>query len=86
MLVREISKGENFSNRFWVNENQQNLFDYYNRFYNGFIKNKETLKSIINSLNSLKGYYEKDGPSPWLGISSRKPLGRFTSNWKIPSS
>lgn len=63
MLGRAISKAESYSSRFGEKQIQQH-FNYYNRFDNGFIKEKEDLKkSLINALDTLQDYYEMDGPN-----------------------
>ena len=62
MLGRAISKAEHFSSRFGKKQMEQH-FNYYNRFDNGFTKDKENLKkSLINALDTLQDYYEMDGP------------------------
>lgn len=61
MLGRAISKAENFSTRFGKNQVERQ-FNYYNRFDNGFIKDKNNLlKSLMNALDTLQDYYEMDG-------------------------
>jgi hypothetical protein len=61
MLGRAISKAENFSTRFGKNQLEKQ-FNYYNRFDNGFIKDKNNLlKSLMNALDTLQDYYEMDG-------------------------
>lgn len=61
MLGRAISKAENFSIRFGKNQ-MEKQFNYYNRFDNGFIKDKNNLlKSLMNALDTLQDYYEMDG-------------------------
>ncbi len=61
MLGRALSKAENFANRFGK-QAIQSYFNYYNRFDNGFVKDKNSLrKSLINALDTLQDYYEMDG-------------------------
>jgi len=61
MLGRALSKAENFAKRFGKQAIQSH-FNYYNRFDNGFIKDKNSLrKSLINALDTLQDYYEMDG-------------------------
>ena len=61
MLGRAISKAENFSTRFGKNQ-MERQFNYYNRFDNGFLKDKNNLlKSLMNALDTLQDYYEMDG-------------------------
>lgn len=61
MLGRAISKAENFSFRFGKKQGEKQ-FNYYNRFDNGFVKDKnKLLKSLMNALDTLQDYYEMDG-------------------------
>ena len=62
MLGRALSKAEYLSSRFGKKQIEHH-FNYYNRFDNGFTKDKEDLKkSLINALDTLQDYYEMDGP------------------------
>lgn len=60
MLGRAISKAESFSFRFAKKQGEKQ-FNYYNRFDNGFVKDKnKLLKSLMNALDTLQDYYEMD--------------------------
>ena len=62
MLGRALSKAEHYSSRFGKQNLDNKKFNYYNRFDNGFNKEKENLiKSLINALDTLQDYYEEDG-------------------------
>jgi len=62
MLGRALSKVEHYSSRFGKQNIDKKKFNYYNRFDNGFNKEKDNLiKSLINALDTLQDYYEEDG-------------------------
>ena len=62
MLGRALSKAEFYSSRYGKKNIDNKIFNYYNRFDNGFNKEKENLiKSFINALDTLQDYYEEDG-------------------------
>ena len=62
MLGRALSKAEYYSSRYGKKNIDNKKFNYYNRFDNGFNKEKQNLlKSLINALDTLQDYYEMDG-------------------------
>ena len=72
MLGRALSKAEFYSSRYGKKSLDNKMFNYYNRFDNGFNKEKENLiKSFINALDTLQDYYEEDGKNK-----------RFPANFK----
>ena len=61
MLGRALSKAEHYASRCGKQSIENKLFNYYNRFDNGFNKEKDNLiKSLINALDTLQDYYEED--------------------------
>ena len=81
MLGRALSKAENFANRFGK-QAIQSYFNYYNRFDNGFVKDKNSLrKSLINALDTLQDYYEMDGKKKKFPINfDQKSIINYISN------
>ena len=81
MLGRALSKAENFANRFGK-QAIQSYFNYYNRFDNGFVKDKNSLrKSLINALDTLQDYYEMDGKEKKFPINfEQKSIINYISN------
>ena len=72
MLGRALSKIEHYSSRYGKQNIDNKLFNYYNRFDNGFNKEKDNLiKSLINALDTLQEYYEEDNENK-----------KFPSNFK----
>ena len=62
MLGRALSKVEHYSSRYGKQNIDNKKFNYYNRFDNGFNKEKDNLiTSLINALDTLQDYYEEDG-------------------------